>query len=402
MALMSFFAEKIENLSMKKQNNFSNVCVIGAGPAGSLTAFLLKKSGFNVTLVDRYTRSRRKVCGEYLCPLGVEVLEELKLESVLKGFEPVNGMKIVSPYNTSFLSFFPSRGGQRKGASVNRQLFDQRLRQLAIDSGCKTKFGENVEFIQKEQGSWIVKTANFSGEFDLVVAADGIQSIVAKLLKHRAKTDTKKIALHCYLSFKKRSHYSRLGQMHIFKDGSYVGINPIDQTEVNFSIVCPSEKLRHQNKHDLINDYINSSSELKESFNVVTNNQEIASAGTLKNINFHIASNGIAYVGDSSGFIDPLTGEGIFNAIKSAQILSECLSESPNEKGLQKYKAIKKKYFREKNILNHFFQALIKMPLACELVARYLRTKQYRANIFVGIIGNIYKPIEGLRKLIFS
>lgn len=403
MSLMFSYEFSGENHHMENEKSkFKNVCVIGAGPAGSLSAFLLQQQGLNVTFIDRYTQPKRKVCGEYLCPLGVELLEDLKLEKVLEGFAPVNGMKIVSPFFTSFLSFFPDRVRTCHGVSVNRQAFDQRLRTLAVDSNCETVFGETVEGINKNGEKWVVKTSNFEREFDLIVAADGIQSVVAKILNHRTKTNTRKIALHCYLNFKRTSDYSRLGQMHIFKDGSYVGINPIDQNEVNFSIVCESSKLKNKDRQELINEYIQNSPELQESFDLVAPNQEVGSAGTLRNKNFHIAGDGIAYVGDSSGFIDPLTGEGMFNALKGAHILSECLSEHASEVGLIKYKKIKKKYFFEKNILNNFFQTLIKLPIACEVVARYLKAKQARANVFVGIIGNIYKPIEGLKKLIFS
>ena len=150
----------------------------------------------------------------------------------------------------------------------------------------------------------------------------------------------------------------------------------------------------------MINRYIKSSPELADIFSLVDKQSKIQVAGSIKNSNSHIAGDGLAYVGDSSGFIDPLTGEGIFNALQSAHMLSQSIITSPNEEALREYKREKIKYFREKNILNLFFQLLIRSPFICERIAKYLNRKQERANVFVGIIGNIYRPLEGLLKMI--
>ena len=111
---------------------------------------------------------------------------------------------------------------------------------------------------------------------------------------------------------------------------------------------------------------------------------------------------GIAYVGDSAGFIDPLTGEGMYNSLQGAIFLNDALKTNPNNLGLKAYKKQKIKFFREKNILNNVFQLIIKTPFLCELIASFLIVRQKRADTFIGIIGNIYKPIEGIKKLLFQ
>lgn len=377
-----------------------SVCVVGAGPAGSLTSYILSEAGFDVTIVDRYNEAKRKVCGEYLCPLGVSFIEEQGLGQLLEGFEPVLGMKIVSPAFSSVLSFFPKNGTVEQGYSLNRQSFDNRLREL-VKSG-RTRFieGVSVTDIEKLDFGWSLKIGDKIESFDLLVAADGINSSIAQKLKHKKEINTSRVALHTYLKYKNKHAYSRLGQMHIFKDGSYAGINPINEEEINFSIVCDREKLKGRNRVDLINEYIKSSPELCHIFSELDQETPIKSAGSLKNRNSHIAGEQLAYVGDSAGFIDPLTGEGIFNALQSAYILGDSLKRFPNENGLLAYKKERESYFKEKNHLNSIFQLIIKSPLICELVARFLKVKQKRADTFIGIIGNVYTPIQGLLKLI--
>ncbi|EQC49715.1 NAD(P)/FAD-dependent oxidoreductase, partial [Bacteriovorax sp. DB6_IX] len=97
-----------------------------------------------------------------------------------------------------------------------------------------------------------------------------------------------------------------------------------------------------------INEYIKSSPELCHIFSELDQETPIKSAGSLKNRNSHIAGEQLAYVGDSAGFIDPLTGEGIFNALQSAYILGDSLKRFPNENGLLAYKKKEKVILRKK------------------------------------------------------
>ena len=380
---------------------YKTVCVVGAGPAGSMSGYLLQQAGLQVTIVERDSLVRRKVCGEYLCPSGVKLLHDLGLEEVVDEFLHVPGMKIVSPKGRSILSFFPEEGAINYGASVNRSTFDQSLRQLARSSGCNLIEGESVISLEKGSSSWKVSTSERVIVADLVVAAEGITSPCAQMLGHKSNIDTKRIALHVYLPLKSRELYSRLGQMHILSDGSYVGLSPINEDEVNFSIVCSKDKLKNVTRKEIINNAIRSSKVLRLYFDEIGDDVKISTAGSIKNINKFIAGDGLAYVGDSAGFIDPLTGEGMYSSIQGAVFLSAELSKSPSNLGLKNYKKRKNKFFKEKNVLNNIFQVIIRLPFVCELMASFLLSKQKRADTFIGIIGNIYKPLEGLKKLLF-
>ena len=54
-----------------------DVVIIGAGPAGSVCGYLLKKAGVSCLLIDRATFPRDKLCGGGLTPKCWKLLDEL-------------------------------------------------------------------------------------------------------------------------------------------------------------------------------------------------------------------------------------------------------------------------------------------------------------------------------------
>ncbi|HEY6784287.1 MAG TPA: FAD-dependent oxidoreductase, partial [Gemmatimonadales bacterium] len=78
--------------------------VVGAGPAGSVTAMLLARRGARVLLLDRARFPRDKPCSEYLTPETTRGLERLG-DGILGDVEAkaparLTGMKLVTPDGT--------------------------------------------------------------------------------------------------------------------------------------------------------------------------------------------------------------------------------------------------------------------------------------------------------------
>lgn len=396
------------------KNKDLRIGIVGAGPAGAMAATFLASKGYSVTLLERKKHVERKVCGEYLCPKGVQLLDELNLlDKLCPSFKELNGMILVSPTNIVVKSFFPQIHQMRKdrGLAINRKIFDQNILTLAQESGARLLSDKTVTAVsQKRDGSWRVNTLDFDNdqgegevfEFDFLIAADGRQSPIGHLLGHIKSIDTNRAAIHCYLP-RKIDRGLRLGEMHILNDNQYCGLDPINDDEVNFSIVCDSELLKKENSLSIINKAITGSTRLRSMFDLVDESKknEIRIVTTLKNKNNFIAGNNLAYVGDAAGFIDPLTGEGIYNAILSSYLLAESLNQSASLKNaLVRYKRKKKLLSFQKNILNNFFQFLIKRPKLVNFTANYLKKSQERANQFIGIIGNIHTPLMGFFKML--
>lgn len=101
------------------QNSPLKIGIIGAGPAGSMAAYLLSKAGHHVQVLERKRSIQRNVCGEYLCPKGVELLGRLNLLNPLTSdFLPLYGMVLASPEDEVITSYFPDTQKRNKGSHL--------------------------------------------------------------------------------------------------------------------------------------------------------------------------------------------------------------------------------------------------------------------------------------------
>lgn len=378
-----------ENTRMKTTTDF---LIAGAGPGGLILGLELTRLGYQVDLLERLPRQQRTVCGEYLSPEGRAHLLSLGLEGSLSGFQAVHGMILYSPNGQEVHTTFPEG---KFGVSLNRQVFQERLAQELLRRGGRIHYGEAVSEIEILESGIRVN----QHRAPWLIGADGRQSTVARLMEMGFTNPAgKRIALHCYL--RPHAPLSLHGQMHILPDGSYVGINPIDAREVNFSLVTEQEALREFSAKELLNFWIRGRQDLHRQFPLITD-EPIKATFPISRESLEIVKGPVALIGDASGFIDPLTGEGMTTAIKSARLLAREIEQQTSvAEAFKSYEHHRRNDFSEKEKLNRGFQRLIRNKSACEAVALILKGSDLARSSFIGTIGNIYTPSEALRKMV--
>src|SRR5207253_10291334 len=108
--------------------NTADVIVVGAGPAGSTTAYHLAKAGLDVLLLEKTEFPREKVCGDGLTPRAVKQLIDMGVDiSEANGFIRNYGLRIIGGEHTLELPWpdlasYPSYGVVRP-----RKDFDELL-----------------------------------------------------------------------------------------------------------------------------------------------------------------------------------------------------------------------------------------------------------------------------------
>jgi len=397
---------------MNKTEFDFDVAIVGAGPAGSLSAHLLAQAGYSVIVLEAAEEIPEKVCGEYLAPSGTDLMTRLGLEALLsENFPKLSGMKLVFPAGREVVTTFPAKNGiPSPGYSLNRKRFDELLASLAQESGAHFRFGFRVKQLKYSDRVWhLSDSTGASLSARILIGADGRRSIVARQLGLTRPVKTSRVALHGFLPATTKE--PRRGEMHIFPDASYVGLNPVSESLVNFAIVCNAETIKnHGGPFNVLNHYFRQSPALMRKFGELPPSVEIRSTYPIRHDVLECVADQMALVGDAGGFLDPLTGEGINNALWMASELSSHLAaakasgggEEALQKGLRAYALAKRQHFRQKSNLNRIFQFIIRAPFLAEASGKFLGKHQERADTFIGVIGNVYTPLKGLRLMLHT
>src|SRR5688500_8844961 len=177
-----------------EQGREYDAVVVGAGPAGSVTAALLARQGFHVVLVDRAAFPRDKACGEYTSPETEVVLRRIgALEAVERaGARRLASMRVTSPSGHAFTMDYGG-GAFQSGHAVlatTRRALDATLLDFARGCGVEVRERAKVDAVIMRDGRASgVMLSGRQGNGNatelrarLVVGADGVNSAVVRSL----------------------------------------------------------------------------------------------------------------------------------------------------------------------------------------------------------------------------
>jgi geranylgeranyl reductase family protein len=152
-----------------------DVIVVGAGPAGSIAAFVLAKGGARVGLVDKATLGRDKACGDLIGPRGVRLLDDLGLG--MPEARAVGDMVVAGQSGRRVL--LPARPGRTypgHAIVVPRARFDAALRSAALDAGAVDIAGR----VSSVSDGRVDLDGGGAVTADVVIGADGANSTTAR------------------------------------------------------------------------------------------------------------------------------------------------------------------------------------------------------------------------------
>lgn len=165
-----------------------DVLVVGAGPAGSITALVLARGGARVALLDKASFPRDKACGDLVGPRGVQLLADLGVD-VPDALE-VGDMLVVGPTGRRVrLPAVPGRTYPGHALAVPRRSFDGLLRDAAVAAGAVPHAGHAVRPLDGPTGLEGFELADGRRlRAGTIVGADGATTRVgdaAGLVDHR-------------------------------------------------------------------------------------------------------------------------------------------------------------------------------------------------------------------------
>jgi geranylgeranyl reductase family protein len=321
----------------------ADVLVVGGGPAGSTAAFQLATAGVDVMLIDRATFPRDKTCGESLSPGALARLDAIDMwrpaistAGVSSPFAPIRGMRIRSPRGTVFHGLYRTTGVS-SGIAIRRMTFDQELLDKARMRGVRVV--EGVEATRAEEGAngALVSARAVSGSTALriqarrVVVADGRSSFIARQLGFIEPSWRDQgrrryaVRAHC----RGVVGLSSLAEMHVGK-GGYCGLAPLSATDANVCYVLFADRL-DVTPRTLKQDFrrhLSRFSEIATRLEDSVHTDEIRIVGPLRLRSRRHVNGVFIACGDTTGFLDPFTGEGIAHAIASGVECAEAVRSS--------------------------------------------------------------------------
>lgn len=314
------------------------VIVVGAGPGGATAAMGLAQKGYDVLLLDRQKFPRDKVCGDAVPAGALDLLYSLGMADKIReaGFYYVDKIRLVSPKGFVMDADLEEENHQSRSAVVPRLQFDALLQEHAVDSGA-TFMEAHVKEPILEDGRVVGVRARVNGHVEefrsqVVVAADGVTSAIARAIRPDEHVDGHRaVALRAYVEdIEELPHQV---EFYLYEDilPGYAWIFPIGESRANIGLGMRLDKFREHNYNlkKMLQDFM----EMPEIKKRLRNGGEIHDVATWQ-LNFGSQKNvqraydGAVLVGDAAGFINPLTGGGISNALTSARFAVETVHQA--------------------------------------------------------------------------
>ncbi len=311
-------------------------CIIGAGPAGSATAYLLARAGFRVALFDRARFPRDKTCGDGITPRGARVLERLgMLEAVRARAHACTGVTVrASDAVTYSIPFRKSAKGREPSdlLVIPRYVLDTVLLEHALRAG--PTYFENTRITDVRAGSG--KTVDYcklqseDGRLftcKLAIFATGAES---QLLRSSGLLKQKPPLEHAA-----RAYFENVSglkdEVILFFDGvdqpGYGWVFPTSATSAN--IGCGVFKREAMPQAERLKLLIAQHPLLQTMLANARQSAPLKAYPLRTDFKPEYAGSGrMICVGEAAGLVNPVTGEGIDYALESAEFLAQTIAQS--------------------------------------------------------------------------
>lgn len=378
-----------------------DVVVVGAGPAGAVSAAQLARRGYRVALLDRAHFPRHKACAEYMSPGVREVARRLGIWDAIQSAQPcaVPGMEVVSPRGTVLRLDYNVRGRRQYAATLPRQVLDAQL--VIHAEACGVDMISGVVAHDPLMSEGVVSGVNASREgktirfpAKLTVVADGNRSTIARALDFA-------VPPRWPIRMGLVAHYEGIaplrdgfGQMHVGM-GGYCGVAPLSDNRLNVAIVVRTDAVTSAgtNATNFFEHWIDAMPALRALLADCARISPVRGVGPIGSRARRASTAGALLVGDAAGFFDPFTGEGIYRALHGAELVAEVghnalLQDDVSRESLAHYDSLRSRAFRRKQAVTALVQVFVQFPTLMEYALPRLMKRPESLRALGSVLGD--------------
>ncbi|GAC1385243.1 MAG: geranylgeranyl reductase family protein [Ginsengibacter sp.] len=315
---------------MKEEKFHYDVIIVGAGPAGCACALYLKDAGLKVAVFEKKTFPRDKICGDAIPSRAIKVIKQLSpgITEELHHFQQkmfINKTRII--YGRRFFDF-TWVGDSYTSKRID---FDNFLLTM-VRKFTSAEIFENRDLGEVKQEGDYIKIENKLNQITytakMIIGADGANSIVAKQLVNRTIDRDHHVG-------SVRAYYSNVtatpaNTTEVFLDKKffpgYFWIFPLtdNMTNVGYGMLSSEISKRKINLRKAFLDIIETTPALSERFKNASLVGDVQGFGLpLGSRKVQMSGQNFILVGDAASLIDPISGEGIGNAMLSGKLAAE-------------------------------------------------------------------------------
>jgi flavin-dependent dehydrogenase len=263
-----------------------DVAVVGGGPVGLVTALYAGRAGLSVRVYEQRPGVVDKACGEGLMPGALAALEFLGVDPA---GHPLQGIRYLAGDRHAEADF---RAGAGRG--VRRTTLHRALLEAVAHEGIEVR-AQTVRGVGQSEDA-----ATIDGErARYLVAADGLHSSVRRQLGLQRHTSTvRRHGLRVHVAMPAWTDYVEV----TWSGDAETYVTPVDPNLVNVAVLSAH---RHGFEQELCG------------FPVLRDRiggrplAPVRGAGPLRQVSTHRVAGRVLLVGDASGYVDALTGEGL-------------------------------------------------------------------------------------------
>ena len=411
----------------------ADIIVVGAGPAGSTTAFYLAQAGLDVLLLEKSTFPREKVCGDGLTPRAVKALAGMGIDiSEQNGWLHNKGLRVIGAGHRMEvpwpdLSSYPGYGLVR-----TRTDFDETLARRAQQAGARLLEDTTVTGPVMDERTGKIKGVVTSSERQYVartvIAADGNSSRLSVAMGLRKRDDRPLgVAVRTYYKSPRHDDDYLESWLDLWdgpanqKEGRLLpGYGWIfgmgdGTSNVGLGLLNTSQAFGNTDYREMLRKWLKG---MPEEWGFTEENRTEPIRGAALPMGFNRTPHyykGLLLAGDAGGMVNPFNGEGIAYAMESGELLARTVVQAfarsgaaETERVLAGYPLALRQAYGGYYALGRQFVKLIGKPSLMQFATRHSMNRPRLMGFALKLLANLTDPrggdasdrlINGLSKL---